>query len=52
MAVYLSSAIKGLCNNYQEGGSKTRGEAQCKLTAFGRGDNISGKVEGGWQLKN
>ena len=31
---------KGLCNNYQEGGSKTRGGTQGKLTALGRGGNM------------
>ena len=42
----FSPIIKGLCNNYQEGGSKTRGGAQCKLTALGRG--VTCKFLGKW----
>ena len=35
-------ATKGLCNNYQEGGSKTRG-AQCKHTATEK-EKVSDKM--------
>ena len=46
--VLLELRCKGLCNNYQEGGggSKTRGGAQCKLTALGRG--VTCKFLGKW----